>query len=175
MLNGMGGLFGGLTGANARDSFTDAVLLSNYMNGCNNYHSHNGCNDCGSQYVSRYELEQSQKVAEKDSEIALLKSDKYTDQKLTDIYERLTGQIGRLEKQVYENVCTQAVTNQKLSDNITFVDNKFDNVYRDMRCGEEKMRLYVDATFVPGKLVMPLDKICPEAMPKCEPVKAQVK
>lgn len=33
-------------------------------------------------------------------------------------------------------------------------------------CGDQNLYSYVNGTFVPGKLVMPLDAICPEAMPR---------
>lgn len=33
--------------------------------------------------------------------------------------------------------------------------------------GDNNLYCYVNSTFVPGKLVMPLASICPEAMPKC--------
>lgn len=32
-------------------------------------------------------------------------------------------------------------------------------------CGDQNLYNYVNATFVPGKLIMPLDSICPPAMP----------
>ena len=59
------------------------------------------------------------------SENALLRADKYTDQKLTEVYKDLVGQINTLKDTVNVNTCNQAVTNQKLADNISFVDSKF--------------------------------------------------
>lgn len=50
----------------------------------------------------------------------------------------------------------QAVVNQKVTDNLAFVDSKIDAAKKETLC-------YVNATFVPGKLVMPLDAICPPA------------
>lgn len=35
-------------------------------------------------------------------------------------------------------------------------------------CGDQNLYNYVNATFVPGKLVMPLSSICPPAKPACE-------
>lgn len=32
--------------------------------------------------------------------------------------------------------------------------------------GDQNLYCYVNATFVPGKLVMPLDSLCPSAMPR---------
>lgn len=157
VLNGMGGLFG-----NAANN----VCHDNYCNLGRTY-----CSD--DQYVTRYDARQAAEIAAKDGEIALLKSNIYSDQKLADVVERFTKRINGLEKQVYENICTQAVTNQQISDNIKFVDSKFDNVYKDIANGDEKVKCYVDCHFVPGKLIMPLDSICPPAMPACEPIIAK--
>ena len=55
-------------------------------------------NGCGSNaYINRYELEMENKIVAKDSEIALLKSNIYTDQKIADVYERLNTKIGVVE------------------------------------------------------------------------------
>lgn len=148
VLNGMGGLLGGCS---------------------NNGNWNRGCGCCSDdEFVNRYEAKKDQEIAAKDTEISLLKSNIYTDQKISDVYERLSVRIKGLEDTVNGTVCAQAVTNQKLADNITFVDNKFDGVQKDLDYTANNLRCYVDATFVPGKLVMPLDKICPEAMPKCQ-------
>jgi hypothetical protein len=47
--------------------------------------------------INRYELELENKIVSKDSEIALLKSNIYTDQKIADVYERLNTKIGVVE------------------------------------------------------------------------------
>ena len=53
-----------------------------------------GMNNCGcseNHYINRYELEMENKIVSKDSEIALLKSNIYTDQKIAEVYERLSS------------------------------------------------------------------------------------
>lgn len=67
-LNG-NGLLGGLLGGNR----------------CNN-----GCQDMP---VTRYEAAMMQELSAKDGKIALLESNIYTDQKIADVYERLTNKI----------------------------------------------------------------------------------
>ena len=47
--------------------------------------------------INRYELELENKIVSKDSEIALLKSNIYTDQKIAEVYERLNTKIGVVE------------------------------------------------------------------------------
>ena len=76
-------------------------------------------------------------------------------------YKVLSAQISDLDKKV-------AVGEQRTTDNFAFMNYKVDNVKReleqDINCKTNALRCYVDGTFVPGKLVMPLDSICPEAM-----------
>ena len=54
-----------------------------------------GCSE--NSFVIRYELEMENKIVSKDSEIALLKSNIYTDQKIAEVYERLNTKIGVVE------------------------------------------------------------------------------
>jgi hypothetical protein len=55
----------------------------------------NGCSE--NNLINRYELELENKIVSKDSEIALLKSNIYTDQKIAEVYERLNTKIGVVE------------------------------------------------------------------------------
>ena len=50
-----------------------------------------------------------------------------------------------------------ALNKQAAEYNFAILNNKID-------CCCDKIRCYVDGTFVPGKLVMPLSNLCPEAM-----------
>jgi hypothetical protein len=59
-----------------------------------------GAMNCGcseNNLINRYELELENKIVSKDSEIALLKSNIYTDQKIAEVYERLNTKIGVVE------------------------------------------------------------------------------
>lgn len=67
------------------------------------------CSD--NQFINRYELEMENKIIAKDSEIALLKSNIYTDQKIADVYERLNAKIAGVENAVN----TQAVVNATMT------------------------------------------------------------
>lgn len=68
-----------------------------------------GCSE--NSFVNRYELEMENKIVSKDSEIALLKSNIYTDQKIADVYERLNTKISGVESAVN----TQAVVNASMT------------------------------------------------------------
>lgn len=72
------------------------------------------------------------------------------DDKINANYKELAQAFAALDKQV-------AVDKQSTVDNFAFLNNRIDTTRNEILC-------YCNATFVPGKLVMPLDKICPEAM-----------
>lgn len=69
----------------------------------------NVCSD--NMCVNRYELELENKVVSKDSEIALLKSNIYTDQKLTDVYSNLQAQLNAIKENQNAVNMQQAVYN----------------------------------------------------------------
>lgn len=77
-----------------------------------------GCNSCGgccseNTPVSRYEMNQAQTIAAKDAEIGLLKADKYTDQKLSEVTAYLMGQIKDMSNEVRANKDEQAGVNMQ--------------------------------------------------------------
>ena len=93
--------------------------LGNLLNGM-------GANGCGSnQYINRYEMELENKIVTKDSEIALLKSNIYTDQKIADVYERLNTKIGGVESAVN----TQAVYNATMNGAINCMQGQIAQLY----------------------------------------------
>lgn len=126
-------------------------LFGNGRCGCNNNEEHND-----------------RVISALQSNIARLESEKYTDSvgielykeivaksnsedvKINANYKELAQFIASLDKQI-------AVDRQKTQDNFAFLNNRINEEAKSIRC-------YVDSTFVPGKLVMPLDSICPEAM-----------
>ncbi len=81
----------------------------------------NGCN----QYINRYEMELENKIVSRDSEIALLKSNIYTDQKIADVYERLNTKIGGVESAVN----TQAVYNATMNGAINCMQGQIAQLY----------------------------------------------
>ena len=69
-----------------------------------------GCN-CQEQFVTRKEFELGQQLAAKDSEIGLLRADKYTDQKIVETYQNLQAQINALKESQYAVNLQQATLN----------------------------------------------------------------
>lgn len=109
--------------------------------------------------VSRYELEREQKLAAKDSEIALLKANTYNDQKMLEMYGYIDGQL----KDVRETLCKQAVHNQRTEDSFTLVKQDVDCVRKEALsavkmeaerrcCGDNALKTYVNATFYPKQV-----------------------
>lgn len=102
--------------------------------------------------VNRYELGMEQKLAAKDSEIALLKANTYNDQKILEVYRYFDGKVAALEARNAE----QAVRNQGFSDAFRELAKDIDykvNLEAERRnCADQKIVNYVNATFAP-KLV----------------------
>lgn len=63
--------------------------------------------------VSRYEAQMMDKLAAKDSEISLLKSNGYTDQKIVDTTTYLMGKINELATEVRANKDAQTAVNME--------------------------------------------------------------
>lgn len=71
----------------------------------------NGCVNACDTPVSRYEAGMMQELAAKDGKIALLESNIYTDQKITDVYERLNTKINANKEEQTAINMQQAVYN----------------------------------------------------------------
>lgn len=95
-------------------------------------------------FINRYELEMENKLVSKDSEIALLKSNIYTDQKIADVYERLNGKIGSVESAIN----TQAVVNAAMTGTIN--------------CMQGQIATLQNLT----KTIVPITNVCPQPMPQ---------
>ena len=109
--------------------------------------------------VSRYELEREQKLAAKDSEIALLKANTYNDGKMLEVYGYIDGQL----KDIRDTLCKQAVHNQRTEDSFTLVKQDVDSVRKEALdavkmeaerrcCGDNSIVTYVNATFYPKQV-----------------------
>lgn len=82
-----------------------AGLLSGWSGGC--------CSE--NTAVNRYELNLTQEIAAKDAKIGLLEADKYTDQKLTEVYKDLNSQISNLQSQINAQAVYNATMNGTVS------------------------------------------------------------
>ena len=109
--------------------------------------------------VTRYDLEREQKLAAKDSEIALLKANTYNDGKMLEMYGYIDGQL----KDVREALCKQAVHNQRTEDSFTLVKQDVESGRKEALgavkmeaerrcCGDNALKTYVNATFYPKQV-----------------------
>lgn len=87
-----------------------AALIPALFNGGGN----NGRGCCSENTpVTRFDLQQSQEMQDLKSENALLKADKYTDQKMVEVYKDLQGQIKDVAAEVRANKDAQADINRE--------------------------------------------------------------
>lgn len=104
-----------------------------------------------------------------ESKIAKLESERYTDGIGIELYKEIIKESNANDNKIQANFIElskavadldkrAAVERQQTVDNFAFLNNRIDNCKQEVMC-------YVNATFVPGKLVMPLDSICPPAEP----------
>ena len=105
-----------------------------------------------------------------ESKIAKLESERYTDGIGIELYKEIIKESNANDNKIQANFIELskavadldkrvAVERQQTIDNFAFLNNKIDNCKQEVMC-------YVNGNFVPGKLVMPLDSICPPAQPK---------
>lgn len=94
--------------------------LGNLLGGCNNMYGN--CSE--NTLVTRYENGLQQTIAAKDSEIGLLKSNIYTDQKIADVFERLNVRLVAMDKENCERFAAQATYNATLNGAVTNIQNQ---------------------------------------------------
>lgn len=109
------------------------------------------CNE--DHFVNRYELELKQQLAAKDSEIALLKANTFTDGKMLEMYKYFDGEL----RGIREFICEQKVRNQGNGDAIRELDRKIDSAVAleaERRCcADQRIVSYVNGTFAPKVIV----------------------
>lgn len=95
--------------------------------------------------VNRYELGLEQANAAKDSEIALLKANTYNDQKMLEMYKYIDGEL----KGVRNELCRQAVINQRTEDSFLMVQKDIARERDERCCADNAIITYTNATFYP--------------------------
>lgn len=120
---------------------TALALLGN--NGGLNLFGNNRCGCSQEQFVTRKEFDLGQQLAAKDSEIGLLRADKYTDQKIVETYQNLQAQINALKESQYAINLQQATLNATQTATIS--------------CLQQQVAQLQSLT----KLVVPNTSVCP--------------
>ena len=104
---------------------------------------------CADTPVTRYELAMEQQIAYKDSEIALLKSNTYQDQKSLELYRYIDGKLNEINA----TLAAQAVTNTAFNSALASTDYKFSQAIaleaERRQCADCKIVNYVNSTFAP--------------------------
>lgn len=132
--------------------------------------------------------EDTRKISELEAALAREKSERYADSVATAVYreaiqlsnkndEKIVANYKELAQAVAALDKDSAVNKERivcLQDGIarefTNVRNEFASALQleseRRSCGDQNLYNYVNATFVPGALVMPASSICPEQMPR---------
>ena len=90
---------------------------------------------------------------------------------MTDGFLQVGNAVSRLDKEV-ECMKTSMAKDQEIN------ALKLDGIYKELSgaikleserrsCGDQNLYNYVNGTFVPGNLIIPADKICPQVALKC--------
>lgn len=111
-------------------------ILGGWGNGCNG----NGWNARGGfdYAVNHYELGQSGRIAELETEVKLRDANIYTDSKLLDLFKFFDGEV----KDIRNALCAQAIVNQRTEDAIKMEAER-------RCCSDNAIVNYVNATFYP--------------------------
>lgn len=116
-----------------------------------------GTNCCNEDHlVTRYEASKDARIAELETQISLRDADKYTDQKMLEMYKYVDGRLRDVEGQIAQ----QAVINQKSADSFQIVSERMDCCCKDLqakiqseaherRCADNAIVNYANATFYP--------------------------
>lgn len=108
-------------------------------------------------------------IGKLESKIARLEGERYTDGVGIELYKEIIAASNKNDEKIQANYVELAkavasldkqvaVDKQSITDNFAFLNNKICDTKREVIN-------YCNATFVPGKLVMPLTSVCPEPMP----------
>lgn len=108
-------------------------------------------------------------IGKLESKIAKLEGERYTDGVGIELYKEIVATSNKNDEKIQSNYVELAkavaaldkqvaVDKQSITDNFAFLNNKICDTKREVIN-------YCNATFVPGKLVMPLTSVCPEPMP----------
>ncbi len=105
-------------------------------------------------------------MSEKDATIGQLRAEKYADavgintfKEVMSAFEKRDDRYAALFKDLNQEAVNNRVELCELKGAIKLESER-------RQAGDQNLYCYVNATFVPGKLVMPLDALCPSAMPR---------
>lgn len=160
----------GLTTGIIGTSLAGLLAANGGMGGLLNFGRNNNC------YSQSYEG----KIGQLEAEIAYLRGENYADKVANDVYKALEGKIDSNLEKLYGFVIDldkrTALNAQGLMYENRIIDNKIDcccdkmniqfmyeNRIRDL--ADANIISYVNATFVPGVVKLPITSVCPQPAP----------
>ena len=99
-------------------------------------------------WVSQPEFEQGQRIASLESENSLLKAEKNTDSKMSDLYRVVNSDVRALEKEIAEMKANQGVLNTQMVSGINVLQNQV-SVLNGLTATK-----------------IPISNVCPQPMPQ---------
>ncbi len=102
------------------------------------------------QWVSKEEFTQQQTISSLESENAILKAEKDSNQKMIEIYERLDTKSRNIEKDLSEFKAAQGIINAQVGANIAVAQNNILSMQTEL------------ASLT--KTIIPIDNVCPQPM-----------
>lgn len=102
------------------------------------------------QWVSKEEFTQQQTISSLESENALLKAEKNTNQKMIEVYERLDTKSRNLERDLADFKAAQGVINAQVGANIAVAQNNISGLQTEL--------------YSLTKTIIPIDNVCPQPM-----------
>lgn len=137
---GVGGLTTGVIGTAL--GAINSGIVGNVLGGAGGARNGGCCNE--DHLVNRYEAAKDARIAELETQNKLLESNIYTDQKISDVYERLSGKISCLEGHINQQAVYNATNNATIG------------------CLSQQIAQLQSLT----KIVIPKTSVCPEPMDK---------
>lgn len=129
------------------------INAGNLLNGFG-WGNRNGSASPADMPVTRYEMAMQNELAQKDSKIALLEANIFTDGKIADVFERLSARIGAAEAVLAQ----QAIQNQGFKDAFRELNKDIDYKValeaERRECADCKIVNYSNSTFA-TKLIQP--------------------
>lgn len=141
-------------------------LMNNNGNGIlGGLFGNNNCNNmCSENYpVNRYELNQSDRIARLESEVALRDANIYNDQKLLEVYKYFDAQVKDIRETMCANDKALAVSNAKIEGTFAVLGEKINAQHNEFMCalkreaderccGDNSIVTYLNATFYPKQI-----------------------
>ena len=84
----------------------------------------NGCCNESDEFVTRYDAGKDARIAALEQQVALGQAEKYTDQKMIDVYSKLESRINAVERQVSDNAAAQGVINATIGSSVSVLQNQ---------------------------------------------------